>query len=169
METLKQALNRAKSEVKLTPGEWASSRLALEWKIGQGEQSVRIPEDYRHQARWQGSPLWRGLALVLPLIVIFIAARQVAAPKPEMAPAGVTETVLPLTVPAPPVSPPAPVRLKRLPAPELPVAPVVPQVPLMMPSAGGPVSAPASETNLLRATSTATTSVEELPEDSYNN
>ncbi len=159
METLKQALNRAKSEVSLTPGEWASSRRALEWKIGQGEQSVRIPEDYRHQAWWQGSPLWRGLALVLPLIVIFIAARQVAAPEP----------ILPLTVPAPLVSPEAPVRLKRLPAPELPVAPVVPQVPLMMPSAGGPVSAPASETNLLRATSTATTSVDELPEDSYNN
>ncbi len=159
MNHLERALGRAKNEMNLTEAEEASLKQALEWKMGE-EKLVRIPEDYRHHA-W-----WRGLALVLPLIVIFIAARQVTAPRPDVLPQvsdSATEMVVPMTVPVAPVAPPpAPVMLKRMPVVEPPVAPVEPQFPTMTPSAGGLMSVPEDETELLRATtSTSTIEIEE--------
>lgn len=142
MNHLERALGRAKNEMNLTEAEEASLKQALEWKMGEGKR-VRIPEDYRHQA-W-----WRGLALVLPLIVIFVMARQAKAPENKVI---VPETTdLKTEMFSVPVAEPQRVILKQ----EIVLPPSAPS------SAGSMM--------LMSATSTATTSVEKLPKEDYNN
>lgn len=132
MNHLERALGRAKNDINLSSAEKASLKQALEWKV----KPVRIPADYRHHVWWQG------LALVLPLIVIFFLAKPVVAPKQEVKPVQ-------------PEPGPERVMLKQeivLPSPAL----TAPLVPASTPSSAGSMM-------LMRATTSTSTEINYQP------